>query len=192
MAPHEPIAREFDWAHATAAAIGTVAHRVLAQIGRDGIKAWDLNRQRSTRSRIERELANEGVDREAMESSIEAVCEVIARVTRDVRGRWLFDPAHEDARSELALAGDDGAALVHVTLDRTFIANGIRWIVDFKTGRHEGANVARFLDTELERYGEQLERYARVMRGLDSRSRLRLALYYPLVEGGWREWDAAC
>jgi ATP-dependent helicase/nuclease subunit A len=191
-APLEPIAREFDWAHATAAAIGTVAHRVLAQIGRDGIEAWDLNRQRSTRSRIERELANEGVDREAMESSIEAVSEVIARVTGDARGRWLFDPAHEDARSELALAGDDGGALVHVTLDRTFIANGIRWIVDFKTGRHEGANVARFLDTELERYGAQLERYARVMRGLDSRSRLRLALYYPLVEGGWREWDAAC
>jgi ATP-dependent helicase/nuclease subunit A len=163
-----------------------------AQIGRDGIEAWDLNRQRSTRSRIERELANEGVDREAMESSIAAVSEVIARVTGDARGRWLFDPAHEDARSELALAGDDGGALVHVTLDRTFIANGIRWIVDFKTGRHEGANVARFLDTELERYGAQLERYARVMRGLDSRSRLRLALYYPLVEGGWREWDAAC
>ena len=191
-APHEPIAREFDWAHATAAAIGTVAHRIMAQIGRDGIDAWDLERQRSTRSRIERELGNEGVDREAMASSIEAVCEVIDRVTRDARGRWLFDPAHEDARSELALAGDDGGALIHVTLDRTFIANGVRWIVDFKTGRHEGANVARFMDTELERYGAQLERYARIMRGLDSHSRLRLALYYPLVEGGWREWDAAC
>jgi hypothetical protein len=48
------------------------------------------------------------------------------------------------------------------------------------------------MDSELERYGAQLERYARVIRGLDSRSRLRLALYYPLVEGGWREWDAAC
>jgi ATP-dependent helicase/nuclease subunit A len=191
-APHEPIAREFDWAHATAAAIGTVAHRVLAQIGRDGIKTWELNRQTPPRSRIERELANEGVDCEAMTSSIAVVCEVIDRVTRDARGRWVFDPTHEDARSELALAGDDGGALVHVTLDRTFIANGVRWIVDFKTGRHEGANVARFMDSELERYGAQLERYARVMRGLDSRSRLRLALYYPLVGGGWREWDAAC
>jgi ATP-dependent helicase/nuclease subunit A len=191
-ASREPIAREFDWAHATAAAIGTVAHRVLAQIGRDGIKAWDLNRQRSAHSRIERELANEGVDREAMASSIEAVRQVIERVTNDARGRWLFDPTHENAQSELALAGDDDGALVHVTLDRTFVANGIRWIVDFKTGRHEGANVARFMDTEVERYGAQLERYARVVRGLDSRSRLRLALYYPLVEGGWREWDAAC
>ena len=191
-ASHEPIAREFDWAHATAAAIGTVAHRVLAQIGREGIKAWDLNRQRSARSRIERELTNAGVDREAMASSIDAVCEVIERVTNDARGRWLFEPAHEEAQSELALAGDDDGALVHVTLDRTFVANGVRWIVDFKTGRHEGANVARFMDTEVERYGAQLERYARIARGLDARSRLRLALYYPLVEGGWREWDAAC
>ena len=127
-----------------------------------------------------------------MASSIDAVCEVIERVTNDARGRWLFEPAHEEAQSELALAGDDDGALVHVTLDRTFVANGVRWIVDFKTGRHEGANVARFMDTEVERYGAQLERYARVVRGLDSQSPLRLALYYPLVEGGWREWDAAC
>jgi len=189
---HEPIAREFDWAHATAAAIGTVAHRVLAQIGREGIKAWGPTRLRSARSRIERELANERLDREAMASAIDAVYAVIDRATSDARGRWLFDPTHEDAQSELALAGDDAGALVHVTLDRTFVANGVRWIVDFKTGRHEGANVARFMDTEVERYGAQLERYARIARGLDARSRLRLALYYPLVEGGWREWDAAC
>ena len=79
-----------------------------------------------------------------------------------------------------------------MTLDRTFIADGIRWIVDFKTGRHQGADIARFMATEVDRYGAQLERYARVMRGLDARSPLRLALYYPLVQGGWREWDAAC
>jgi ATP-dependent exoDNAse (exonuclease V) beta subunit len=190
--PHERTAREFDWAHATAAAIGTVAHRVLAQLGRDGIETWNLNHQRSMRGRIERELANEGVDREAMASSVNSVCEVIDRVTNDVRGRWLFEPTHENAQSELALAGDDDGALVHVTLDRTFVADGVRWIVDFKTGRHEGADVARFMDTEVERYNAQLERYARVMRRLDRSLPVRLALYYPLVEGGWREWDAAC
>jgi hypothetical protein len=77
--------------------------------------------------------------------------------------------------------------VVHVTLDRTFVADGVRWIVDFKTGRHEGGGVEAFLAREVDRYRGQLERYARVVRALDARP-IKLALYYPLVEGGWREW----
>ena len=65
----------------------------------------------------------------------------------------------------------------------------MRWIVDFKTSTHEGGDVAAFLDREVERYRGQLDRYARILRGLDARP-IRLALYYPLVEGGWREWPA--
>ena len=45
-----------------------------------------------------------------------------------------------------------------------------------------------FLAREVDRYREQLERYARVVRSLDARP-IRLALYYPLVAGGWREWS---
>ena len=61
------------------------------------------------------------------------------------------------------------------------------WIVDFKTGRHEGADAEAFLDREMIRYREQLERYARIVREFDTRP-IRLALYFPLVDTGWREW----
>ncbi len=47
--------------------------------------------------------------------------------------------------------------LRHVTVDRTFVADGVRWIVDFKTGRHEGGDAEAFLDRELRRYREQLD-----------------------------------
>ena len=186
----ERVPREFDWAQATAAAVGTVAHRLLAEIGGRGADA--AVPKRADRARIERELVNEGLYRDALPAAIEAVSDIFDRVLNDARGRWLFDPTHRDAQSEVGLAGDDGGAIVHVTIDRTFISDGIRWIVDFKTGRHEGGSVARFLDTEFERYAAQLERYARIIRGIDSDSPIRLALYYPLVEDGWREWEAAC
>ena len=62
----------------------------------------------------------------------------------------------------------------------------MRWIVDFKTGSHEGADRDAFLDREQDRYREQLERYAAFVRALDARP-IRLGLYYPLL-GGWREW----
>ena len=65
--------------------------------------------------------------------------------------------------------------------------DGVRWIVDFKTGATRARTSTRSSSSEVERYRGQLERYARIVRALDARP-IRLALYYPLREGGWREW----
>jgi hypothetical protein len=74
-----------------------------------------------------------------------------------------------------------------VIIDRSFVdADGIRWIVDYKSGRHEGGDTQAFLDREQQRYREQLERYGRLMSAMDPRP-IRLGLYFPAV-GGWREW----
>ena len=82
-----------------------------------------------------------------------------------------------------------GDVLEHVRLDRTFVAEGQRWIVDFKTSRHEGGDLEAFIASEIERYGPQLERYARALAKIDSRP-LRLALYFPLL-AELRSWPAA-
>ena len=180
----------FEWAHATAAAIGTVTHRLLAQLAREGLAAWERVRGTSMSTRIRRALRSEGVDETRLSDAAGEVERALARLLADPRGRWLFDPTHADAASEWALAGVDAGAVVHVSLDRTFVADGVRWIVDFKTGRHEGGDAAAFLAREEERYRPQLERYARIVRAIDPRP-IRLALYYPLVEQGWREWAFA-
>ena len=78
-------------------------------------------------------------------------------------------------------------------IDRTFIdEHGVRWIVDFKTSVHEGADRDAFLDNERVRYAAQLQRYGALMRMGDLREgrndrEIRLGLYFPLL-GGWREW----
>ena len=133
------------------------------------------------------ELANEGVDPALREHAAERVVEAMTRTLTDDRGQWILASGHEDARSEWALAARRADAVEHLTIDRTFVADGTRWIVDFKTGRHEGGDPGEFLDREEERYRGQLERYARLVRELDARP-IRLALYFPLVDGGWREW----
>jgi len=67
-------------------------------------------------------------------------------------------------------------------LDRTFVdADGNRWVVDFKTSRHECGDVDTFLDNERTRYSPTLTRYARAIGGD------RIALYFPQVSG-WRDW----
>jgi len=180
----EPV---FEWARADAAAVGTVTHRHLARLSRAAGGGFDSARLDELRSRIRADLAAEGVDPATLDKATDDVVAALSAVHRDERGQWLFDLSHADAVSEWALAGEDQGAVVHVTLDRSFVSGGVRWIVDFKTGRHEGANTNAFLDREVERYRPQLERYARIVRAIDSRP-IRLALYYPLVKGGWREW----
>jgi ATP-dependent exoDNAse (exonuclease V) beta subunit len=178
----------FDWVRETARRIGVVAHRWLARLAFEGLAAWSEARVAAVVPRLRAELAEQGVDARELDEAVKEVASVLANVIADPRGRWLFAPEHTEAHSEWALAGVDANAVAHVAVDRTFVVDGVRWIVDFKTGRHEGADLDAFLDQERERYREQLDRYARIVRALDSRP-IRLGLYHPLVRG-WREWPS--
>ena len=72
-------------------------------------------------------------------------------------------------------------------IDRTFIdEHGTRWVIDYKTGSHEGGNLDQFLDREQERYHEQLERYARTLQQMEQLP-VRRGLYFPMINA-WREW----
>ena len=177
----------FDWAAETARQIGVLAHRLLARIAGEGTDAWPQSRIAALAHRVHADLTSAGFTPDEATAASAKVLAAVGRTLTDSRGRWLFAPGHQDSRSEWALAGLDEDAVEHVVIDRTFVADGVRWIVDFKTGTHEGGDVAGFLDREQERYRPQLERYGRLLRALDARP-IRLALYYPLVPDGFREW----
>jgi ATP-dependent exoDNAse (exonuclease V) beta subunit len=188
----EPTAREaveFDWAGETARHIGTVVHRYLLRIARDGVERWDATRVEALRPAFTQALEQLGVARAELAAASGRVLLALANTLRDERGRWLLDVRHEQARSEYAVTGAWEGGLVNVVLDRTFVdGQGVRWIVDYKTGVHTGGGIEEFLDREAARYRHQLERYATLMRALDSRP-VRLGLYFPLLQG-WREWSA--
>ncbi len=84
----------------------------------------------------------------------------------------------------------DGA-LVNIAIDRTFVDDeNVRWIIDFKTGSHEGGDVDAFLDNERKRYAAQLETYATILSAMEvasSETTIKLGLYFPMLKG-WREW----
>ena len=178
---------KFDWVRETARRVGTVAHRLLRQIGEDGLDTWSVDRVAAQRGQVERELSTLGFTGAEVAAAADQVLAALQTTLADTRGRWLFADEHADAHSEWALTHWRDGAFVHSVLDRTFVtAEGMRWIVDFKLSRHEGGNIDRFLDNERERYRAQLEAYAAAMRVLDARP-IRLGLYFPLL-AGWREW----
>jgi ATP-dependent exoDNAse (exonuclease V) beta subunit len=123
------------------------------------------------------------------DDSDDAVKRVMAALTHTVsepRGRWLLE-SHQEARSELRMTGNIAGQYMDFVIDRTFRdAEGQRWVVDYKTSSHEGADVEGFLDREQERYRDQLDRYAALMQAAEGQP-VRRGLYFPLLKG-WREW----
>ena len=178
---------EFSWAGETARHVGTVAHDVLRQIAEQAAEGRDPDHLGDGEARWRERLASLGVPEDEREAAVAAVGSAVRGTLADPRGRWLLEPGHRHARSEYAVSGVLDGVLVNAVLDRTFVdADGVRWIVDYKTGSHGGGGMEEFLDREQDRYREQLERYARLLAGMESRP-TRLGLYFPSI-GGWREW----
>ena len=175
---------EFSWARQTARRVGTVVHEALEKFGHTSMP--DVAQLPALRSRLESRLQALGVEREAAREGAERALSALRATLTDARGRWLFDPAHRDAHSELELTGVRGGQIINAIIDRTFVdAEGIRWVVDFKTSPHEGGNLQAFLDDEARRYAGQLRRYAHLARELGQEP-VRAGLYYPLLSA-WRE-----
>ena len=117
-----------------------------------------------------RELELLGVEPAEVDGAAARVVAALSSALADPNGRWVLGPQAE-ARSEVRLTLRAGMALEHIRLDRTFVAEGRRWIVDFKTSQHEGSDLRAFLDSEVARYAPQLERYALAVTATDVAAR---------------------
>ena len=181
----EPAAQiEFSWVGVTARHAGSVVHRWLQTIADDEMQGWDRERIEGLRDLFRSMLAARGVAEAELDAAVTRVIAALCHCLEDARGRWLLGP-QRDARSELRITTLATGERRRLVIDRTFTdADGRRWIVDYKTSSHEGADIDAFLDRERERYRAQLESYAAAL----SAQRPMLALYFPLLSG-WREWE---
>ncbi|MBZ5606987.1 MAG: UvrD-helicase domain-containing protein [Acidobacteriia bacterium] len=183
----EPPRVTFEWVGESLRHSGTALHGFLQRIAREGLEAWDENAVRSQRVLYRSVLANLGVPPGELREAAERVEAGLLRTLRDPRGRWILEK-HSEAECEFSIAGLIDGKLSEAVIDRTFVDEGVRWIIDYKTSEHQGGDAEAFLDNERARYQEQLERYARLL-FLEDQRPIRLALYFPLLSG-WREWAA--
>ena len=172
---HRPV---FEWASELQRRVGIVVHRMLQEV-----QAREELAVRKDTLRVA--LRSEGLDDEKLDEALTRATVALENAVADERGRWILS-GHEDDQREYTLSTVVERKVRHFVLDRTFVDDGVRWIIDYKTSTHEGSGRDAFLDNEQTRYREQMESYARVMRALDPRP-IRLGLYFPLVQG-WREW----
>jgi ATP-dependent helicase/nuclease subunit A len=180
--PNEELAEQpidFEWVGQVAVLVGTAVHEWLMTISRDGVEQWNSDVIAEVQPRIRRQLNLGGVRGEALDNAANQVSKALIAALQDDRGRWLLEP-HDEAESELRIALWTGNGIERLVIDRTFVAAGTRWIVDYKTSTHEGANLEGFIRSEVERYRGQLVNYAKAIRATDPRP-IRVALYFPLL-----------
>lgn len=176
---------EFEWAGEEAIAIGTVVHALLEELGRHRLPPSTL---RGQPARWRNMLERLGLPAARHGSAVSRIALAVDKLAVSSMAGRLLDPGADQAASELALTAWLDGEFVSIKIDRSFVdESGVRWIVDWKTGSHEGADAEQFLASEAARYAPQLARYARVMRLYDPRPQC-VGLYFPLLDA-WQEVD---
>jgi ATP-dependent helicase/nuclease subunit A len=171
---------EFSWAGETARHLGSVVHRWLQRIAEDELRGWDARRIDALVGRFHRELQRRGVRTPERQAASDMVRTALANTLSDERGRWVLG-AHAEAHNEHRIRVLTSEGMRTYVIDRFFnTSDGQRWVVDYKTSRHEGAGLEQFLDQEQRRYAHQLSDYQRAIKGS------RVGLYFPLLRG-WRQ-----
>ncbi len=180
---------EFSWAGETLRITGIAIHHILQGINDRNWQEWKSRDIGKIVDGGRIVLVEHGLSGAELKSACDNLKAAVENVKSDPRAEWIFSSDHSRIRTEWSLTGMVDHTLVRVVIDRTFVdRSGIRWIIDFKSGRHEGGDRARFLEQERQRYYNQMGRYAQITHNLEG-NKVMLALYFPLLKE-WCEWAA--
>ena len=140
--------------------VGTLAHRYVEIMAQGGLEQWSPQRLHELQPAMQRWLTQQGHGEADASRGAARVAAALAATLSSEEGRWVLQ-AREVAAAEMALAMVEGARIATHIVDRTFIENGERWVVDYKSARLDERS-AESLQQQAERYRPQLERYARL------------------------------
>ncbi len=178
----EDVSIDFDWASDLARVVGTIVHQVLESVG-NGLVTFDEVVNSEYRS-IKSALAEQLSDEQERQLGLLKIERAIKFMQQDKKLNWILSN-HIEAECEWPITQrivklDGQAEISNLIIDRSFVdENNIRWIIDYKTGEHQGSNLDEFFATEVERYAPQLNKYEQAVSQLDNRA-IRKALYYPM------------
>ncbi len=167
--------------------VGTLVHRLLERIALDGLDVWDQARLGALEPALRRQLSQLGVAPDRLDDALARVLQALDMTLNDARGRWIL-AAHPESRCEWALGAMLDGVAINAVIDRSFVDEDIRWVIDYKTAEpFQGEPLETFLDRQQAHYRAQLESYAALLRQLDPHHPVRVGLYFPLL-AAWRTW----
>jgi ATP-dependent helicase/nuclease subunit A len=166
---------------------GILIHSILQNISQYGVDWWQSKSVEKINDYIKTSLTRLGITPARLEEAIHTVTLAISNTLHDPRGQWILQ-SHHSAQSEWQLTALIDNTVQSLIIDRTFIdADGIRWIIDYKTAQPGNESIDSFLMTEEKKYSLKMLNYAAAI-GRIGPNPIKLGLYFPLIPT-WREWN---
>jgi ATP-dependent exoDNAse (exonuclease V) beta subunit len=168
---------------------GTLIHRALQNLV--GLNAGEISRWKEKQLPFWRiQLKQQGWHAEDIEHSIKKIVLAVSNTLNDKHGKWLLNSTHSQSTCELIIVHQQGnkidLKLRDNVIDRSFVVDGIRWIIDYKSSEPSmGQSVDDFLTQEANAYKPQLSRYKSCFEALGDQS-IKVALYFPLLKNSTR------
>lgn len=172
---------------ATLPNIGTVLHNCFAQLS----KIVNPENWLEKNLAVQRQFWNNQLIQLGtfvnLEQHIATIENTVKTTLADPKGKWILSNKHQQGQSEFELTTVADDKIQNFIIDRTFIDNGIRWIIDYKTTIPKNSDITAFVKQQYEFHHKQLEKYAQTMQYLDDKP-IRLGLYFPMISK-WYEWE---
>jgi ATP-dependent exoDNAse (exonuclease V) beta subunit len=153
--------------------IGIASHELLAWICTTHITQinklpWGM---------VENRLKRAGFNADEQQEAFNLIQNQISALLEDPIGQWICKP-HKDEHNEYELLVPKNNETITRIIDRTFISDGKRWIIDFKTGAHAPASEIK--------HRKQVNEYANILSSQNHP--ICCGLYY-LTGNHWVHWN---
>jgi len=167
------------WEINHAKSIGIVIHRTLRRICLDGPGTWTEARLISQIDHWKSQLLQLGVPQFMLSTCAEKVKSAITNTLASDYSDWLLDNTHKDSSCELSICFFKDDELCESIIDRSFIDDGVRWIIDYKTGSTlPDETVDDFIQRQINAHTDQLQRYADHFKDMGE-TNIKAALFFP-------------
>ncbi len=139
--------------------VGTLAHFYLQLIAEQGVSQWSADRIPALQTAMHRWFIQRHYSDEQTIAGVARVTTCLTTTLASDQGQWVLK--HRDtAASELAIEFSNDLGTQKKIIDRTFIEDNTRWIIDYKSvALSSDASIAILTDTASQ-YQAQLTSYA--------------------------------
>jgi len=138
---------------------GTLAHRYMEMIAQQGVSHWTTARLATLEPAMQHWLRQRGHAAAAASDAAAAVQRILQQTLNSADGQWVLQ-ARPDAESELGITRSQQDVVKSYVIDRTFVEDGIRWIIDYKSVSLAHDVTDGELSVVAAQYKTQLENYA--------------------------------
>ncbi|NNL11892.1 MAG: UvrD-helicase domain-containing protein, partial [Pseudomonadales bacterium] len=160
LSDEDQAALEYQWSSELASVVGTVLHRWL-QYNQSRLLAIQPDDELMAAWRAE--LLNAGLPPERLSVALPRMRQALQNMQSDSHASFIFAD-HAEQHNEYCLAANEDGLVNTYRIDRTFVADGVRWVIDYKTTYTEAGDINAFIDQQIaERHRPQLEKYGALM-----------------------------